>query len=148
MSERKKGLVGQDLVSVRDPKNLPILGLCKILLQIRNESISMEQVACSNQQAVIRSVNNQKSECEQVTKTPMIWLSLQMVGSYTTHEENRSHSLFQQSRIKGQPVVMMGLPRRGPKLGTPKRPEARASLAPEPLSPSCPCAAWSVRDRC
>lgn len=51
-------------------------------------------------------------------------------GCHTTHEQTR--------RIKGQGVAMMRLPKGGFKVGTPKKPEARANLGPEFLSPSCP----------
>lgn len=70
-------------------------------------------------------------------------------GCRTTHEQTRSHPVFQQRRIKGQGVAMMGLPKGGFKVGTPKKPEARASVGPELLFPSCPMLPGFVRDwRC
>lgn len=44
-------------------------------------------------------------------------------GCHTTHEQTRSHPVFQQRRIQGQGVAMMGLPKGGFKVGTPKKPE-------------------------
>lgn len=59
-------------------------------------------------------------------------------GCHTAHEQTRSHPVFQQSRTKGQGVAMMGLPKGEFKVGTPKKPEARASVGPELFFPSCP----------
>lgn len=63
-------------------------------------------------------------------------------GCHTTYEQTRSHSFFQQRRIKGQGIAMMGLPKGGFKVGAPKKPKARASLGTELLSPSYPMLPW------